>query len=81
MSKNKILQKLEDLKPIILSGTIPGGGSSLTIKDSRITTSSIINVYTDQYGIVPLNINVSNGSIALTFDAQSTALGVKVEVK
>lgn len=65
---------------IELTGTLEAGSTTLTLSNSAITTSSVIDVYTDKYGISPTDVTVSSGSIVLTFDAQSSALSVKVRV-
>ena len=68
-------------KPIWVevTGTLSAGSTSITLQDNAITTSSTIDVYTD--GDVDYNtITVATGSVTLTFDAQSSALGVKVRV-
>ena len=62
-----------------LTGTLTAGSTSITLSDASITTSSIIDVYTDLD--VPYNtISVSTGSITLTFDEQETNMTVKVRV-
>ena len=63
-----------------LTGTLTAGSTSLTISDASITTSSTIDYYTDVYGVNPTDATVVNGSITLTFDAQSSDLHVKVRV-
>lgn len=64
----------------ILSGTLTAGNTTITFEDSAITTDSIFDFYTSVYGINPKAVNASTGSIVLTFDAQSSDLGVKVRV-
>jgi len=60
--------------------TLTAGSTSITLSDSSITTSSTIDVYTDSWGINPTAISVSTGSVALTFEAQQSDLGVKVRI-
>ena len=66
--------------PKTLSGTLAAGETTLTLSDAFITTTSMIDVYTDVYGVNPTDISVSTGSITLTFEAQSNAVNVKVRV-
>ena len=63
-----------------VSGTIAVGGTSITLSDAAITTSSTIDIYTDVFGVNPESVSVSTGSVTITFAAQETALGVKVRV-
>lgn len=66
------------------TGTLAAGSTSLTITGSGITTSSVIDVYyeaTTTSGPLCYNtILVSAGSVTMTFDAQSSALNVKIRV-
>lgn len=65
---------------IEVSGTLSIGSTSLVLSDASITTSSTIDVFVDTWGISPENVVVANGSVTLTFEAQESALGVKVRV-
>ena len=64
-----------------LTSTLAAGNTTLTLTDNRITTNSMIDYYTDAYGINPTSVVVTTGQIVLTFAAQATALNVKVVVK
>lgn len=63
-----------------VSGTIAVGGTSITLSDAAITTSSTIDIYTDAWGVNPESLSVSNGSVTITFEARESVLGVKVRV-
>ena len=63
-----------------LTGTLSAGNTSLTLSNASITTSSTIDYYTDYFGVNPVSISVSTGSVTLTFEAQDIDLGVKVRV-
>ena len=65
---------------VAVTGTLTSGSTSLTLSDSSITTSSMIDIYTDDYTIAPTNAVVTDGSITLTFDAQTKKVNVKVKV-
>lgn len=67
-------------KPTELTQTLSIGATNLTFSNSAITTSSVIDIYTDKYGLSPTNVVVSNGSAVLTFDAQSNAVSVKIRI-
>lgn len=64
-----------------LTSTLAAGNTTLTLTDNRITTNSMIDYYTDVYGVNPTSVVVTTGQIVLTFAAQATALNVKVVVK
>ncbi len=63
-----------------LSAVLLTGNTSLTILDDSITTSSILDFYTDIYGVSPITITVSAGQIIMTFDIQAIDMNVKVKV-
>lgn len=66
---------------ITLTGTLAAGSTSLTLSNSLITTDSTIDIYTSTYGVNPASVTLSAGKMVLTFEAQSAALNVKVEVR
>lgn len=64
----------------VITATLTAGQTSITISDASITTSSILDFYTDIYGVNPSAVTVANGSVTLTFDAQATNMVVGVKV-
>lgn len=65
----------------VLSGTLQIGATSLSFTNSAIGTNSLIDIYTNPYGIVPLSATQSGTTVTLTFDAQTSAVNVKLVVK
>lgn len=63
-----------------VSGTLSAGSTSIGFLDAAITTSSVIDIYTDKWGVNPESVTVATGSVTLTFEAQASDLGVKVRV-
>lgn len=63
-----------------VTGTLVSGATSITLTDSGITTDSTFDIYTSIWGAEPTDVTVANGSITLTFEAQSTDMNVKVKV-
>lgn len=63
-----------------VTGTLTAGSTSLTLSDARITSNSTIFPYTTVWGVQPLSVAVSSGSVTLTFASRANDLGVKVEV-
>ena len=71
-----------DAKPEFtdLTGTLTAGNTSITLSDASATPTSTIDYYTDYFGVNPVGVSVSTGSVTLTFEAQDIDLGVKVRV-
>nr|DAG76595.1 MAG TPA: hypothetical protein [Caudoviricetes sp.] len=67
--------------PTTITGTLTAGSTSLVLSNAAITTDSTIDIYTDKWGVNPTDVTVVTGKLTLTFDAQDSALGVKVEVR
>lgn len=65
---------------IILSATLAAGATSVTITDQRIEADSFIDIYTDVYGVNPTAAVAAAGSLSLTFEAQQTALQIRVRI-
>ena len=65
----------------VLSGTLQIGATSLTFTNSAIGNNSLIDIYTDPYGIAPTGATQSGTTVTLTFDPQSEVINVKLVVK
>ena len=68
-------------KPTVLTGTLTAKATSLALSNAAIKKSSIIDIYTDKYGVSPTAVDVVAGKITMTFDAQTIAIGIRVEVR
>ena len=75
-----LIAALNEIGGKILTGTLVAGNTSLVLSDAAITTSSMIDIYTDTYGVNPSAVGVATGSITLTFDSQAADVAVKVRV-
>ena len=64
----------------VQTATLTAGSTSLAFTFSGLTSSSMIDVYADVYGIAPTNITVSGTTLTLTFDEQQSDVSVKVHV-
>ena len=64
-----------------LTGTLTAGLTSITFQNENITDNCDITPFTSVYGVNPTAISTSNGSITLTFKAQTQDIGVKVVVR
>lgn len=70
--------QLNDKLTVLPTGTLSIGSTSVTINDLSITESGLIDIYVSKYGLSPKTVNVFNGGITMTFDAQSDVVYVKV---
>lgn len=77
---NSITNMNNKLPNEIVTKTLAAGSTSITITNSKITTNSILSFYTSIYGVNPETVSVANGSITMTFKAQSVAMEVGVRV-
>ena len=57
--------------------------TTVTFSNAAITTDSMIDVYTDTYGVNPSNVTVTTGTCTLTFAKVSTAqtISARIEIK
>ena len=74
---------LDDMNGEALTGTLPAGATSITFTDAMIVTGNTIKTdyYTDVYGVSPTAVEVTTGSMTLTFDAQTVDVAVRVEIR
>lgn len=67
--------------PTVLTGTLSAGSTTLTFNNAAIKTTSLLDPYTDVYGVSPTDIQVINGQAVLTFDPQQSAINVKLLIR
>ena len=74
---------LVSLRGETLNGTLAIGETTITLNSSILTSTSYIDVYTDDWAITPQSVvsDATNGTITLTFKAQSATVAVKVVVR
>lgn len=70
-----------EAKPIVITGTLPAGSTTLTLQNAAITINSVYDIYTDKWGVNPTDVVVTAGKITMTFEKQNASLGVRVEVR
>lgn len=80
---SQIKSDLASKEPLhkVLSATLVTGETSLAFTDDAITDNAMIYIYTNVWGVQPSAVDQSGNTLALTFDAQSSDIGVKVEVR
>lgn len=67
--------------PTVLSNTLAAGATTLNFTNAAIGNDSLLDVYTDTYGVNPTAMTQSSTTVTLTFDSQSSAVGVKLVVR
>lgn len=67
----------------IYSGVVGENEDTISFNTPNLTELSLIDVYTDEFGVVPINIttNVITKIVTIKFETRSTALQVKVLVR
>jgi hypothetical protein len=73
--------KINSLVGTTVSGTLSSSATSLTLSNSNIKTTSMIDIYTNNWDVYPTAVTVSSGSIKMTFDAPGSSVTVKVVIK
>ena len=75
-------EKIADIIiPNEIQGTLSAGKTEVVLSSEKISVDSTIDIYTDVYGVSPKTATVADGSITMTFKAQTKSVQVKVVVK
>lgn len=78
---NGLEQRISDAFGTVLTGTLAANAATLTFTNVAIKNTSLIDVYTDVYGVVIKGQAVSGNMLTLTFKPQNVSVGVKVIVR
>lgn len=73
--------EIDELAGTTLTATLAAGATTLTFTDSSIGDDSFCDIYTDPYGVVPINAVQSGTTVTLTFDPQENAVTVKLIIR
>ena len=76
-----VFAKKDEVNITVLNGTLNTGETVLSLESEKITEDSIIDVYSDMYGLTPSSITQSNTSVTLTFKPQSSDVNIKVVIR
>lgn len=63
-----------------LTATLAIGSDTVTFTDDSITNTCFLDVYTDTFGVNPINMVQSSSTVTLTFPVQESAVVVKLIV-
>ena len=70
------------LRDTILTQTLAAGATTVTFSDTGLTSTAIIDIFTDKKDVHPTAADDSTaGTLVLTFDEQDSATTVKVVIK
>jgi hypothetical protein len=75
------LQTGKENAPKTLVATLAAGATSLVFTDDSIKADSLVDGYSDPYGVTPTNATGTVGSITLTFDPQETATKITLLIR
>lgn len=85
---DEVNQKVENIPTTSIEvevqrGTLAVGATSvaLTFTEQTIGANTLVDYFTDAFGVNPTNVTISGQVVTLTFDAQSTAIAVAVKVQ
>lgn len=76
-----IVGAINETRGVSLTGTLVAGNTSITLSNNAITSNSILDIYTDTFGVNPTDVTVATGSVTLTFDSQAANVAILVFVK
>lgn len=79
---NSTSQKWEnEVLETVLTSTLAIGATTVVFTDSSIGPNSRLDWYTDVFGVNPTNVVANGSTVTLTFEAQESAIGVRLVVK
>ena len=64
----------------ILKATLAIGATSVSIDSERITSDSLLSIYTSVWGVNPTSVTITAGNVTLVFDAQTSVVEVGVRI-
>lgn len=79
---NDLEQRIAAAQPVILSGTLAAGQTSMAFTSDALTEDSLVEVFVSLDGVTEpaKTYDDSSHTLTLTFDAQDVDMGVKVRV-
>ena len=79
---NDLERRIADAQPVILTGTLTAGQTSMVFTDDAITTDSMLEFFATIPGVPEpeTEFDETTNTLTLTFEAQEEDMGVKVRV-
>lgn len=64
------------------SGTLNAGSTSITLTftSETISTNTLVDIYTDPYGVIPIDVTTTSTTVTLVFNAQPSNTRVSVTI-
>lgn len=75
---NDLEKRIADGFGVLLTATLAANATSVSFTNAAITSTALIDIYTDVYGVSPKTATVSGNTLTLTFTARSAAVGVTI---
>lgn len=74
------IDAINDSLSIVMTDTLTAGQTSKTFTNTKITSTSMLDLFVGKYGVTPINATSTNGSVTYTFKAQSTNIPLKLRI-
>ena len=71
---------INEVAPVIVTATLPGLTGNLVVSDPAFHTSSMVDIYTSEWGASPETVTLAEGSITMTFTPRLSSLSIKIKV-
>ena len=81
ISATNVQDAIAEMATITLSTILTRGNTTVTFTNSRINSNTMFEFFTSVFDVNPVEVSVRNGSITLTFDAQSVDMTVAIRFK
>lgn len=77
----KLRLDVDELKGTTLTSKLLIGDSTVTFTSSKIKSNSTIDIYTDDFSVFPLSVEVEEEELIIEFEVQSKIVNVKVVIR
>lgn len=77
----KLRLDVDELKGTTLTSKLMIGESIVTFTSSKIKSNSTIDIYTDDFSVFPLSVEVEEEELKIEFEVQSKIVNVKVVIR
>lgn len=78
---NGLEQRVSDAFGVVLNATLQANATTVTFTNAAIKNTSLIDVYTDVYGVEIREQTVSSTMLTIVFKPQNINVGIKVIVR
>lgn len=64
----------------VITRVLSSGQTTIEVTDETLSSESVVDIYTDHYGLVPTSVTQSGNTLTITFAPQSEDIKVKVTI-